>query len=438
MQSTSERAQLASLTLRSAWVSPTDAIWRSSQDSSRVTKSRSGGARWAVLVAAACPALACGQPPSAAVPKQVSAQDAVVVVEASSHGGGGAGHPQSDELEPVWVSAGVGFACAVTAGGNVLCWGEYRQHEMEGLPAGMLKEPTRMPGIERALQVAVSPTHACVLLTDGTVRCWGANDRGQCGTTPSPWVSAPTEVSGLPKAQHVAVGERVTCAVAGEELYCWGDDPWFPYKGHKPQPTLQHKGEIRAVRLAIDQACVIVEDGLWCMGAGHHLGWRTDAWRPEGWGPPLLWGYFTKIAGGKLTDVMAGTAHTCALRASGTVQCWGNMQTSGPRVEPGYKQSWALDFEIADAKGVDMLGGGEHTTCLVQGGRLKCRRGAKALVTPIDERGGEVRQLSVRDESACALLEGGAIWCWGAKMEAAGMAGRVPWKHSQQDRSATP
>lgn len=375
-----------------------------------------------ITLGSVCLPGACSPRPGAAVPGGGAVQDVAVTVEAPRESGA-AGNLAS-EFEPLWVSVGEGFACATTVGGQVWCWGDYQRHVLEGLPAGMLTKPTPLPGVERALQVAVGPSHACVLRTDGTVQCWGANERGQCGTTPSATVSVPTEVSGLPKVQRVSIGETLTCAIAGEELYCWGDDPWCRFKGEKPQVALEDKGEIRVVRQALDQACALTANGVWCEGAGSHSGWRTDGPGREEW-EPSLYDDPTKIAGGEILDLMVGTAHVCVLRAEGAVQCWGNMLSPGPHVRPTYKQSWALDFEIADARSVSFLGGGDHTTCIVAEGHFKCRRGGTAVETPIEGSGAEVRQLSMRDDSACTLLEAGAIWCWGAKMSAAGVAGQV-------------
>jgi alpha-tubulin suppressor-like RCC1 family protein len=56
------------------------------------------------------------------------------------------------------------------------------------------------------------------------VWCWGANDRGQVGDGTTIDRRAPVPVAGLPHATAIDCGGEHTCAVAGGELYCWGDN----------------------------------------------------------------------------------------------------------------------------------------------------------------------------------------------------------------------
>ena len=82
-------------------------------------------------------------------------------------------------------------------------------------------------------KVAVGDGSACAV-AGGRLYCWGANDHGQLGDGSSTASSDPVAVatdgvggSALPASAEVTdvtVGSGAACAVAGGNVYCWGDN----------------------------------------------------------------------------------------------------------------------------------------------------------------------------------------------------------------------
>ena len=118
--------------------------------------------------------------------------------------------------------------------------------------------------------------HSCTI-NEGRVLCWGSNMHGQLGNGESgaaAYSSIPVEAQGITDAVAVGAGWEHTCAVhATGEVSCWGDDT---------------SGELGNGETADSVPEPVKAVGL------------DDA-----------------------VDVTAGHWHTCALRSTGEVSCWG-------------------------------------------------------------------------------------------------------------------
>jgi alpha-tubulin suppressor-like RCC1 family protein len=139
--------------------------------------------------------------------------------------------------------------------------------------------------------------------------------------------------------------------------------------------------------------------------------------------------------GGTVVQLTAGIGHTCALLDTGAVRCWG-YASSG---QLGYGNTNRIGDDETPASAGDVDVGGTvvqvaahnvHTCALLDGGTVRCwglgiygRLGyansnnigdnePPASAGDVDV-GGTVVQLTAADSHTCALLDGGAIRCWG-------------------------
>lgn len=147
--------------------------------------------------------------------------------------------------EPVAsVSAGAYHTCAVTVGGSVWCWGDNGVGQLgDGATLSLEASPPapRVPvqavGPAQVTDVAAGLTHTCALTASGEVSCWGANDQGQLGDgTPTLPLeedgrrargpsgrSTAGAVVGLPPGVRALSAANRTCAVTSEgAVLCWG------------------------------------------------------------------------------------------------------------------------------------------------------------------------------------------------------------------------
>ena len=70
-------------------------------------------------------------------------------------------------------------SCAVTASGNVYCWGDNNEGQLGNGSTDSTETPVKVLDIDSAYSVSVTDGGTCALLTDGTIACWGNNTYGQ-------------------------------------------------------------------------------------------------------------------------------------------------------------------------------------------------------------------------------------------------------------------
>lgn len=141
------------------------------------------------------------------------------------------------------------------------------------------------------------------------------------------------------------------------------------------------------------------------------------------------------MVGGVVAQLTAGTWHTCALRQLETVRCWGD----GVAGQLGYGNTNDIgDNEVpSDAGDVDIVeavvqvsAGEQHTCAVLETAGVRCwglglngRLGygnvlnigddeAPADIADVDV-GADAIEVRVGDAHSCALVEGGAVRCWG-------------------------
>jgi len=131
------------------------------------------------------------------------------------------------------LSGGFG-ACAVVDG-RMSCWGH--RHDDPG-------EPQPLPGVPSPTRAALGDFHygrdaarfgrGCAVTAAGDVFCWGQNDFGQAGDGTTTLRSVPVKVEGLPeRIVRVEVTRGTSCALGvSGRVHCWGDDG-FGQRGQK-------------------------------------------------------------------------------------------------------------------------------------------------------------------------------------------------------------
>jgi alpha-tubulin suppressor-like RCC1 family protein len=237
--------------------------------------------------------------------------------------------PVSSDLPPVVeVAAGATHTCARTPGGQIWCWGANGYGELgDGTTTA---RPTPRPAAFEgtAVEVDTSFSRTCARRDDGSVWCWGWGAWGQLGNTAEVNLSKPERVRGLAMAVEVTNGNNHSCARrADRTVWCWGRNEsgqigtGSTSRGVDSAAQVQGLSDAVAVTAGGSHSCARRADGtVWCWG-GNVSGELGVA--PAG--PGQHRAVAVQVPG--LTDVVAiaaGGVHTCALRADGTIWCWGD------------------------------------------------------------------------------------------------------------------
>ena len=127
---------------------------------------------------------------------------------------------------PVTLDVGEGRACRVATDGKVACWGANGSGELGiGIWSSGSSRPVTVAGIDAPVTaLSVGGTHTCALTAVGEVWCWGQNFSGQLGDGTEESSAVPVRVQGLGgPAVDVSAGEYHTCAVMQTGgVRCWG------------------------------------------------------------------------------------------------------------------------------------------------------------------------------------------------------------------------
>jgi alpha-tubulin suppressor-like RCC1 family protein len=197
----------------------------------------------------------------------------------------------------LWVAAGMGHACALTASFEIKCWGNnFFGQAGDGTsgnnkltPVSVCGNPACSTSLISTLGytiggrgMALGRDHSCVRTLPDRVICWGLAEEGRLGNGTSSGIQVGQEVcsdatctSPLTGLRALAAGTRHTCALMNTgTVKCWG------------------------------------ANGLGQVGDGTSGNIRTTPVDVSG------------LSG--VEQIAAGGEHTCARLTSGEVKCWGS------------------------------------------------------------------------------------------------------------------
>ena len=208
--------------------------------------------------------------------------------------------------------------------------------------------------------LSTGPNHSCAIAINGAKHllfCWGNNSHGQLGSNialnnlgnnitigNSPqywWPNGSTQVvaGGIDDWRMVAAGANNSCGIKGlNELWCWGDNSSGQIaNGYTPSSLLFAPTRIAGSWLTVTvggvednggHICAIKTEGtLWCWGKNDT--YQLGNYIPPTPAPSLTAGTDLSTPNEVNTDtdwvaVKAGERHTCALKSSGALWCWGD------------------------------------------------------------------------------------------------------------------
>jgi alpha-tubulin suppressor-like RCC1 family protein len=365
------------------------------------------------------------------------------------------------------VTAGDQHTCAVLDTGEISCWGRGSEGQLGYGNTAWLGNtqatrpssvnPMLMYDAHRARAVSAGYQHTCALLSNGRVQCWGRGESGQLGYASTARLGddsgeqvsggAPVQLGSGREVRAVSAGDNHTCAILDDgNVRCWGlgTDGRLGYGntasiGDDEQPSsagpVSLGGRV-AVAIATGAAhtCVIMDDGgLRCWGRGieGQLGYGNKANLGDTAVPSVL---NPVQIDGPVTGVAAGGPRTCAGTGDGALRCWGNgdptprvVIAAAPREQP--QEPIVTDDPTPSSKVVQVAAGNQHTCALSESGDVYCwgngsygrlgygdtlNRGDTAPLTneavPLGE---PAVSIGAGWEHTCALLESGAVRCWG-------------------------
>ncbi len=334
----------------------------------------------------------------------------------------------------VEVGAGIDFTCARIADGRVYCWGSRADGRLgDGMTAGARTTAEAVPGLSDATALSVGYEHACAIRASGRVVCWGRNQQNQAGAGSDPELGLAiirrTDPSGeveIDDAARLASGMEHTCVVRRNgELWCWGRNNRTGGGGSSSGVARRVGTFTDATHAAAgaDHGCARLETGgVMCWGNSNSEGQVGDGTTTTRATPVPV----TTLADGTAvaaTDVTAGTSFTCAIRAAGTVACWG-LNGSGQIGDGTTTRATRPTTTTGIADAVEISAGVAHGCVVRSGGGVRCwgaggnYRLGNAMTAnqtaPVDVALGAARGVAAGATHTCAALASGGVVCWGS------------------------
>ena len=367
----------------------------------------------------------------------------------------------------VALSSGNSHTCAILDNGSVSCWGYGSSGQLGNGGTSTKTTPTLTSSLgtgRTAVALSSGGFHTCAILDNGAVSCWGSGTYGRLGNGGTSTKTTPTLTSSLGTgrtAVALSSGNYHTCAILDNgAVSCWG----YGTNGRlgngatsdKSTPTLTSS-------LGTGRTAVALSSG------GYHTCAILDNGAVSCWG----WGYYGQLGNGGTSDkstptltsslgtgrtavaLSSGSSHTCAILDNGAVSCWGS-GFSGPLGNGGTsnKNSPTLTSNLGTGRtAVALSSGASHTCAILDNGSVSCwgygssgqlgngGTSNKNSPTPTSSLGtGRTAALSERDfdgdgtfnifqahsnldyrestlssggSHTCAILDNGAVSCWG-------------------------
>jgi alpha-tubulin suppressor-like RCC1 family protein len=394
------------------------------------------------------------------------------------------------------LALGYDSACALNASGALKCWGK---NELGSLGLGDAVNRGDAPGEMGALlpaidvgtqrsvqQIAAGGSWKCALLDDATVKCWGSSSNGECGLADTltrgdmpnqmgdnllrvDLGSGRTAVALSAGAEDSEGGH--TCAILDDgSVKCWGSNRFGALglgdtvdRGDGSGPVGQMGDALTAVELGTGRTaraisvggggvygttCALLDDEtVKCWGVNNfgQLGLGDSVNRGDQ--PDQMGDNLPTIAlgsGRTARQLAVGTVFACALLDDGTVKCWGSNVAGGLGLgdtmnrgdQPDQMGDNLPPVDLGTGRTAQAIAAGTNACALLDDGAVKCwgdnYYGALGLgdnldrgtlpgqmgdnLPPVDLGAGQSARALARgvgENTICALLTDGGVKCWG-------------------------
>ncbi len=354
---------------------------------------------------------------------------------------------------------------SIIRGGRLKCWGLNNRGQLGSTTGSGTADPNPLPlyvqtlgSGSRVVQVTSGAEHACALFDSGAVKCWGFNFYGQLGDPTNignfDANNVPLDVRTLNAGSgvvQISGGYYFNCALfSSGKVKCWGLNT-FGQLGSTTNSgtnnpnitplkvqTLGSGSGVVQISNGNNHACALFSSGaVKCWGRNNYgqLGSQTHSGTNMPNNVPLP--VQTLGAGSGVVQISAGEFNTCALLNTGAVKCWGlnGYGELGSTTNSGVFTANNVPLDVqslgAGSGVVQVVAQMHHTCALVNTGAVKCwglnfygQLGATDNIGfntpnnfPLDVQtlgvGSDVVQIAGGDSFTCALLKNERVKCWG-------------------------
>jgi len=362
-------------------------------------------------------------------------------------------------MEIVYITVGDGVSYAIDSDGNLWAWGNNTSGQIgdgtitiwdetggTGRPAELIEYNNRHTPIkimDSVVSISSGRAHTMAIRTDGSLWGWGDNAFGALGDGTTESRLTPTRI--MESVSAVSVGFGHTLAIKDDgSLWAWGQNHSGQlgdgtHTTHQVNDNNRHRpikimDSVTYISAGFFHSMAITADGtLWAWGNHSHYqlgnGWRGNEISFNGQNIqtvpiPIM---------DSVVSVSAGSDHTMAIGADGSLWAWGSNwvgQLGGEAID-GHFYNRTTPMKIMDSV-MSVSAGQSHTMAIMADGSLwgwggdrgaigsddgvvyryhgGWRRRAQIPVTIMDS----VVMVSAGRSHTLALTIDGSVWAWGS------------------------
>jgi Raf kinase inhibitor-like YbhB/YbcL family protein len=330
------------------------------------------------------------------------------------------------------LALGSYHTCTTSWAGGVICWGD-NQYLQLGQSAAVTSSstPVDVPTLSSGVSsISAGDTFSCIVTTTGAVKCWGRNDTGQLGNGNTTNQATPVTVTNLTSGiTSATAGANHACALKSDKtVVCWGNNTYGQIGnaasgGNVLTATaVSSLTGVSQIAAGATHTCALIEatGAVKCWGRNQY-GQLGDNSITTATSPVSVSGLTSGVA-----ELSGGQFYTCARLAAGGVKCWGR-NDYGQLGTGSFTDSLVpVSTTALPAAATKLAVGDRHTCALLNDGAIMCwgSNGAGQLgngstqtsqttsvaVTSVPT---GVTAVAAGLDYTCALTSSGGIWCWG-------------------------
>jgi alpha-tubulin suppressor-like RCC1 family protein len=322
--------------------------------------------------------------------------------------------PDASPCAAVDIAAGGDHTCAITATGELYCWGrdDDGQIGVEGVSnlcaqtVYCQKTPAKVQNLPRVIGVGGGGLYTCAATVDQTY-CWGRNMSAEYGNGTTVGVAEPLAIAQRANATAVDGGNAHTCSLAGMNLSCSGANG----EGQVGNSSIGQQGiavqvmtGVASFNLGGTTSCAVTSSQqLYCWGRNVYRTIDTSG---------TIKTVPARVDGiANVRQVAVGADHLCAVVAGNQALCWG-LNTSG-QIGNGQTNGTQQPqpMTVVSTNAAEVAASRNHTCVRTTTGDVYCfGEGYTPVPTKIV---GGATKITAGNGHDCAVIDDGTIRCWG-------------------------
>lgn len=325
----------------------------------------------------------------------------------------------------VQLATSDGQVCALNRVGTPHCWGDTAPGWDPDTKRHEVSRPKPVPRLRLGVKsLGFGASGLCAITTDSGVLCLSGGNN----SVTSKQIVNPVRVVGLPnELSTLFLGLADQCALTTRNsLWCWGrrapSANSVVAADLMPATAMTALGEeVAEVTIGWQHACARTRRGSVMCWGDNKLGQLGSGNLTPSETPIAVTGLHEQV-----TKVVSGLNYSCALRADGKVNCWGQSLYGALGHEVSTAHSTPFELTELGSENVNLFAAHNQTCALKSDGRLLClgvvafREGLLSTQNPvlIDSLPTDVADVTIGPRDACARMRSGSLWCWGETLRA--------------------